>query len=66
MNFHCFRLSEVQPDEKIFEKTVDILLISEIGAIALEIAWNKFQIHVNFHHYRSISIAETIIYVAQE
>ena len=43
---------------EIFEKTVDILRITEICTIALEIAWNKFQIRVHFYHYGSISIAE--------
>ena len=32
---------------KIFENMVDILLITEICTIALEKAWNKFQISVN-------------------
>ena len=66
MEKHVFRLSKVQPDEKYLKKTVDILLIMEICTIALEIAWNKFQIRVSFYHSGIIWMAETIIYVVLE
>ena len=53
-------------DEKYLKKTLDILLITEICTIALEIAWNKFQIRVNFYHYGSIWMPEKIIYAVRE